>query len=133
MGSQQPVSVDTPGAASARGLKSRLHLKLNPRADEAPPALHQHWRGRKRGSSVFTHLSDLSKGLIFYGIVIVLAIAFTFVPLDGDSVARYSMFIPLFVVLVMLLVVTRDGHSRNGWASLGLHHAGFRGWPVAIL
>ena len=29
--------------------------------------------------------------------------------------------------------VTRDGRSRSGWASLGLHHAGFRGWPLAIL
>ena len=52
---------------------------------------------------VFTHLSDLAKGLIFYAIVYVLAIAFTFAPLDGESVARYSMFIPLFVVLLMLL------------------------------
>ena len=82
---------------------------------------------------MFAHLSDLAKGLIFYGIVCVLAIAFTFAPLDGESVARYSMFIPLFVVLLMLLVVTRDGHSQSGWASLGLHHAGFSGWPLAIL
>jgi membrane protease YdiL (CAAX protease family) len=82
---------------------------------------------------VFTHLSDLAKGLIFYAIVIALAIAFTFLPLDGELVARYSMFIPLSVVLLMLLVVTRDGYSRAGWASLSLHHAGFRGWPLAIL
>jgi len=78
-------------------------------------------------------LSDLAKGLIFYAIVLVLAVAFTFLPLEGETVAKLSMFIPLTVVLLMLLVVTRDGHSRGGWASLGLHHAGFRGWPLAIL
>lgn len=82
---------------------------------------------------MFTHLSDLAKGLIFYGIVYVLAIAFAFAPMDGESVAKFSMFVPLVAVLLMLLVVTRDGRSRSGWASLGLHHAGFRGWPLAIL
>jgi hypothetical protein len=66
---------------------------------------------------MFAHLSELAKGLIFYGIVYVLAIAFTCAPIDGESVARYSTFIPLFVVLLMLLVVTREGRSRNGWAT----------------
>jgi membrane protease YdiL (CAAX protease family) len=82
---------------------------------------------------VFTNLTDLSKALIFYGIVLMLAIAITFVPLDGDTIARTSMFIPIVVVLLMLLVVTRDGHSATGWASLGLHRLGVKGWPVAVL
>jgi membrane protease YdiL (CAAX protease family) len=33
----------------------------------------------------------------------------------------------------MLLVVTRDGYSKAGWQSLGLHRAGFRGWGLALL
>ena len=33
----------------------------------------------------------------------------------------------------MLLVVTRDGRTMAGWASLGLHRLGIRGWPLAIL
>jgi len=33
----------------------------------------------------------------------------------------------------MNLVVTRDGRSRAGWASLGLHRAGFRFWPIALV
>jgi uncharacterized protein len=82
---------------------------------------------------VFTHLSDLAKGLIFYGIVLVLAIGITFVPLDGETMPKLSMFIPIAVVLLMLLGVTRDGHSRAGWASLGLHRTGLTGWPLAIL
>src|SRR5947208_10597636 len=81
-----------------------------------PPCLNTgHTNERKL---VFTHLSDLAKGLIFYGIVLVLAVAFTFLPLEAETVARVSMFIPFAVVLLMLLVVTRDGHLRAGWAVL---------------
>jgi hypothetical protein len=50
------------------------------------------------GCAVCTHLSDLAKGLIFSGIVVVLAIGITFVPLDGEAVPSFSMFIPLAVV-----------------------------------
>jgi len=32
----------------------------------------------------------------------------------------------LLDVLLMLLVVTRDGYTEAGWAALGLHHAGVR-------
>ena len=33
---------------------------------------------------------------------------------------------------IMLLVVTRDGRSRQGWRSLGLHRLGLRLWWIAI-
>jgi uncharacterized protein len=36
-------------------------------------------------------------------------------------------------VLLMLLVITPDGYHRAGWAELGLHHAGWRYWPLALL
>jgi uncharacterized protein len=36
-------------------------------------------------------------------------------------------------VLLMLLVITPDGYHKAGWAQLGLHHAGFRYWPLALL
>lgn len=39
---------------------------------------------------------------------------------------------PLLVTLGMMLVVTRDGWSRAGWARLGVLHAGWRFWPAAI-
>jgi len=32
-----------------------------------------------------------------------------------------------------LLVVTRDGHTGTGWASLGIHRLGINRWPIAIL
>jgi membrane protease YdiL (CAAX protease family) len=43
------------------------------------------------------------------------------------------MFMPTVAVLLMLLVVTRDGYTTAGWASLGLHHIGIKGWPLAVL
>jgi len=36
-------------------------------------------------------------------------------------------------VLLMLLVITPDGYHKAGWAQLGLHRAGFRYWPLALL
>jgi uncharacterized protein len=115
-----------------------INPRINLRSDVAPPGRREHWPlsaacRQKASSPVFTQLSDLAKGLIFYGIVVVLAIGITFVPLDGDLMPRVSMFIPLCVVLLMLLVVTRDGRTMAGWASLGLHRSGIRGWPIAIL
>jgi membrane protease YdiL (CAAX protease family) len=43
------------------------------------------------------------------------------------------MALPTVATLLMLLVVTRDGYSRAGWAELGLHRAGTRAWALAIL
>jgi membrane protease YdiL (CAAX protease family) len=82
---------------------------------------------------VFPRLSDLGKGLTFYAITMALAIGITFAPLDGETMPKLSMFFPLIAVLVMLLVVTRDGRSRAGWASLGLHRVGLHSWPLAVL
>jgi membrane protease YdiL (CAAX protease family) len=82
---------------------------------------------------VFTHLSDLAKGLIFYAIVFAAVTGVAFLPLDGDSVLKAAMFMPTVAVLAMLLLVTRDGYSRAGWASLGLHRPGIKGWVLAVL
>src|SRR5690348_9611017 len=87
---------------------------------------------RKVKKLVFNQLSDLAKGVIFYSIVLVLTVGLTFVPLDGGTMTTGAMFIPAFVVLLMLLVVTRDGRSLSGWASLGLHRPGLKGWPIAV-
>jgi membrane protease YdiL (CAAX protease family) len=82
---------------------------------------------------VFPRLTDLGKAVTFYAITMALAIGVTFAPLDGEIMPKLSMFFPLIGVLLMLLVVTRDGRSRAGWASLGLHRAGLSSWPLAIL
>jgi CAAX protease family protein len=82
---------------------------------------------------VFAQFTDLRKSVIFCLIVYALAVASAFVPIDGQSVGLLSMFMPTLAVLVMLLVVTRDGYSRTGWASLGLHRAGISAWPLAVV
>jgi uncharacterized protein len=115
-----------------------INPRINLRSDVPPPGLHEHWRVSAEGRwkvrhRVFTQLSDLAKGLIFYGMVLVLATGITFLPLDGDMMTKGAMFIPIAVVLLMLLVVTRDGHTRTGWASLGLHRLGIESWPIAVL
>ena len=33
----------------------------------------------------------------------------------------------------MMLVVTRDGYSKTGWAALGLHRLGLRYWVLALV
>jgi hypothetical protein len=43
------------------------------------------------------------------------------------------MWTPGIAALVMLLVVTRDGFSREGWESLGLHRLGLSVWWIAFL
>jgi membrane protease YdiL (CAAX protease family) len=83
---------------------------------------------------MFLHLTDTTKALIFYSIAFALAVLVTVLaPLIGAGAGFVTMFTPLIAVLIMLLVVTRDGYSRAGWRSLGLHRAGLRGWPLALL
>jgi uncharacterized protein len=83
---------------------------------------------------MFRHLSDPIKGALFY--VIAFALALVIVALPGaaetERTLLLTMFTPLVAVLLMLLVFTRDGYSRKGWASLGLHRLGLRGWLLAI-
>jgi uncharacterized protein len=54
-------------------------------------------------------------------------------PLLGEITAIIHMFTPLLSVLIMMLVVTRDGYTKAGWATLGLHRAGLRWWVLALL
>ena len=41
-------------------------------------------------------------------------------------------FTPTVATLTMLLVVTRDGYSKEGWKSLGLHRLGLSVWWIAF-
>lgn len=75
------------------------------------------------------HLSQLRSAVVFYGVALALV---TVVALTGGSTA-VAMLTPLVSVLVMLLLVTREGWTRHGWASLGLHRLGLRSWPVAVI
>ena len=52
---------------------------------------------------------------------------------NGLRSSALYMSVPAVTVLLMLLVVTRDGYTKTGWASLGLHRLGLRAWGVAII
>jgi membrane protease YdiL (CAAX protease family) len=81
---------------------------------------------------MFTQLTDLTKAAIFYGITFSLTVLYVLL-LPPETWLNFVMFMPLLGVLLMLLVVTRDGYSARGWAGLGLHRPGFRGWGLALL
>jgi uncharacterized protein len=87
---------------------------------------------------MFTKLTDTSKATIFTVLVLLMALAMAFVframgvtSSEGPTIGLY-MSTPALAALVMLLVVTRDGFSREGWKGLGLHRLGLSVWWIAI-
>jgi membrane protease YdiL (CAAX protease family) len=83
---------------------------------------------------VFRSLTEIQKGAAFYLITLGLAILVAlFGPTGTDAIQTLNMLTATAGVLLMLLVITPDGYHRAGWAQLGLHHAGFRYWPLALL
>jgi len=84
---------------------------------------------------MYKTLSDPVKAIVFYaiafGLEFVAAVALA--PVLGELVALAGMFTPTIAALFMLLLVTREGYTRAGWASLGLHRAGLRVWGLALL
>lgn len=79
---------------------------------------------------MFPNLSNTTKAFVFYGIALVLAVAAALLP---HVTSMLYMLTPLVAVFLTMFVVTRDGYSRAGWAVLGLHRAGLRAWPVAVI
>jgi len=83
---------------------------------------------------MFQNLTDRTKAAVFYALALTMSFALVpLAPILGERVAVITMFTSLLAVLLMLLVVTRDGYTRAGWAALGLHRAGFRAWGLALL
>ena len=52
--------------------------------------------------------------------------------LSGYGLAAVWSFTPTVAALMMLLVVTRDGYSKEGWKTLGLHRLGLNVWWIAF-
>lgn len=78
---------------------------------------------------MFAHLSPLRAAGLYYLLTFGMVLA---VALTGGSTAM-AMLTPALAAALMLLIVTREGWTRKGWASLGLHRSGIRYWPVAVL
>src|SRR5215210_484772 len=86
---------------------------------------------------MFTTLPDTSKAAIFSVLVLLMAVgdallikALGLPP--GLGLAALWMCTPTVATLIMLLVVTRDGYSKGGWKSLGLHRLGLSVWWIAF-
>jgi uncharacterized protein len=86
---------------------------------------------------MFTRLGGTSKATIFTVLVLLMAlIAALLIRALGITsefvAAGLYMFTPAEAALIMLLVVTRDGSSKDGWKSLGLHRLGLNVWWIAF-
>ena len=85
---------------------------------------------------MFTKLTDTSKGAIFSVLVLLLAVgaalSINMLGLSGFAMAGVWSITPVVATLILLLVVTRDGYSKEGWKSLGLHRLGLSVWWIAF-
>jgi membrane protease YdiL (CAAX protease family) len=86
---------------------------------------------------MFTRLGGTSKAAIFTVLVLLLALAAALLirvlGISGGGAVLLYMSTPTLAVLVMVLVVTRDGYSIEGWKVLGLHRLGLKAWWIAFL
>jgi uncharacterized protein len=86
---------------------------------------------------MFTKLTDTRKGAIFAALVLCLAVGaallIRFLSISSDLVMWTIWSItPAVAALIMLLVVTREGYTKEGWKSLGLHRLGLNVWWIAF-
>jgi len=86
---------------------------------------------------MFTKLADTNKAAIFAVLVLCLsvgaALLIRFLELpQGYVMFTIWSFTPTVAALIMLLVVTRDGYTKEGWKSLGLHRLGLNVWWIAF-
>jgi membrane protease YdiL (CAAX protease family) len=86
---------------------------------------------------MFTKLTDANKAAIFSVLVLCMAVGaallIRFLNISSDPVL-FSIWscTPTVATLIMLLVVTRDGYTMDGWKSLGLHRLGLNVWWIAF-
>ena len=86
---------------------------------------------------MFTKLTETTKAAIFAVLVLCLAVGAALLIRSLGISSNPIMFsiwscTPTVATLIMLLVVTRDGYSREGWKSLGLHRLGLSVWWIAF-
>ena len=86
---------------------------------------------------MFMRLSETGKATVFSVLVLLLAVGAALMIRLLDLAPTMGMWVlwsitPTVAALVMLLVVTREGYSREGWKSLGLHRLGLGVWWIAF-
>jgi uncharacterized protein len=81
---------------------------------------------------VFTDLSPTARAVTFYLLALGMCVGLALTFPHGEAAPILAMFAPALAVLLMQLVVTRDGRRRTGWTALGAGRLGTRFWPVAV-
>jgi uncharacterized protein len=86
---------------------------------------------------MFTKLADTNKAAIFSVLALVMSVGAALVIRILELPPNFGMWAlwsvtPTVATLIMLLVVTRDGYSKEGWKSLGLHRLGLNVWWIAF-
>ena len=85
---------------------------------------------------MFTKLADTTKAAIFSVLVLCLSVGAALLirtlDLSGFVLPAVWSSTPTVATLIMLLVVTREGYSKEGWKSLGLHRLGLNVWWIAF-
>lgn len=86
---------------------------------------------------MFTKLTDTNKAAIFSVLVLLMALVTAVLIRFLDLTPNLGMWIlwsctPTVAALIMVLVLTRDGYSREGWKVLGLHRLGLSVWWIAF-
>ncbi len=83
---------------------------------------------------MFKQLNRFMEASLFYLIAFTLALSIALFGKGlGEASGPASMLTSLIAVLLMLLVVTREGYSSAGWKALALHKLGWSKWGLAIL
>jgi uncharacterized protein len=86
---------------------------------------------------MFTKLSDTSQAAFFSGLVLIMATGVALAIRIFELTPGAGMWVlwsctPTVMALLMLLVLTREGYSREGWKVLGLHQLGLGVWWIAF-
>ena len=86
---------------------------------------------------MLTKLTGTNKAAIFTVLVLLMALAVALyiraLDITSEFATAWYMFTPTLAVLIMLLIVTRDGYSKVGWKTVGLHLLGLKAWWIAVL
>jgi membrane protease YdiL (CAAX protease family) len=86
---------------------------------------------------MFTKLTDTNKAAIFSVLVLCMATGVALLIRILDLAPNLGMWVlwsctPTVATLIMLLVVSREGYSKEGWKVLGLHRLGLNVWWIAF-
>ena len=83
-------------------------------------------------------LTDIGEAAVFSVLALVIAVGAALAIREFDlngglATSALYMITPTAAVVIMMLLITRDGYSKEGWKSLGLHIPGLKAWWISLL